>query len=95
MIDLLLSLIRADRDGDWQLSLDTIAAIIPFTAAAGHVTYAQDLPRYLMDMRALPEVAPEVHTQFVNENFVVKRGDGRFNQVPTDQALEQSINRDA
>ena len=62
LAELLLSHIRADQDGDWQLSLDTIAAIIAITAAASHVNYAKDLPRYLRDMRVLPETAPEVHT---------------------------------
>ena len=95
LIDLLLSLIKADRDGNWQLFLASIAGIIPFVKAAGHTNYAQGLPRYLSDMKALPEVAPEVHQEFVTGNFVVKRGSGKFNKDSPDLALEQSANHDA
>ena len=43
LIDLLLSLIKADRNGNWQLLLDSIAGIISFVTAAGHANFAQDL----------------------------------------------------
>ena len=45
LIDLLLSLIKADRDGNWQLLLDLTAGIIPFVTAAGH----RPMPRIYHD----------------------------------------------
>ena len=62
---------------------------------AGRINYARHTPVYLSEMRGLENNVPEmfVHTQ--KGGFVVRRSDKNFNSVPTDQALEQSINREA
>ena len=39
-------------------------------------------------MELLEKTAPEVHSEFVSGNVVVKRTNRRFNQVPADQATE-------
>ena len=92
MVELLLDFIRANRDGNWQLHLDTFAAMLPWMTVYDHVNYARWGPVYLADMKALPHTAPEVYQEFLMGNFVVKRSRHRFNQVPVDQATEW-INR--
>ena len=90
--DLLLSLIRADRDGDWMQLL-----------ALYHKLYCCNWPRQFMPKicftsciwNALSEKTPVVHDEFVHENLVVKLAHAKANQVRTDQLLEQSANRDA
>lgn len=47
-------------------------------------------------MKQLATKEPLMYQHMVNEGFVVRRsGKRNFNSVPTDQALEQSINHEA
>ena len=46
-------------------------------------------------MMELPDRAPDIHQHFMNGNFVVARTAQSFAQVPVDQALEQTLNRDS
>ena len=49
----------------------------------------------LSEMRGLENNVPEMFAHMQKGGFVVRRSDNNFNSVPTDQALEQSINREA
>lgn len=62
--------------------------LLPMFFAYDHNSYARWGSVYLSDMQELSIKAPEVYTEFLNENFVVKRSDGRFNRTAVDQALE-------
>ena len=46
-------------------------------------------------MKSLARTAKEVYDEFMNRNHPVKRATGSFNQIWTDLALEQSVNRDS
>ena len=39
-------------------------------------------------MKSLESSAPPVYKEFMDGNFVVKRSDNHFSQIPTDQATE-------
>jgi hypothetical protein len=93
MIELLLQYIRAEREGLWELHLSTTAAMLPYFFACGHVIYARWVSVYIADMRLLPAISPEVHHEFEAGGFGVRRTDVPFNQVWSDMALEQSVNR--
>jgi hypothetical protein len=86
-VDILLKLLRADREANFELHLEAVKA--------GHINYARYTPVYLAEMMALEESVPEMYMHLVNGGFVVRRSEKTFNCVPTDQALEQSINREA
>ena len=45
-------------------------------------------------MQKLPETHPEIHEQFLHGNFSVQRQHGKFNKIPPNQAIEQTINRE-
>ena len=85
MVEILLDFIRAERDGYWTLHLGTFAAMLPWLTIYDHTNYARWGHVYLADMKLLEKTAPEVHSEFVSGNFVVKRTNRRFNQVPADQ----------
>ena len=53
-----------------------------------HTNYARWGLVYLADMKNLKYTAPEIYTEFLAGNFVVKRSEGRFNQVSPDHATE-------
>ena len=88
MVGILLDFIRANRDGNWQLHMDSFSAMLPWLTVYDHTNYARWGPVYLADMQQLPQTAPNVYQEFIPGNFVVKRHVGRFNQIPVDQATE-------
>ncbi|WAR24223.1 P52K-like protein [Mya arenaria] len=88
MIEILLLFIRAEREGNWKLHLEAFAAMLPWLTAYDHLNYARWGPVYLAEMKDLENRAPEVYTEFMNGNFVVKRSNNHFSQIPTDQATE-------
>ena len=88
MIRILLDFIRAEREGNWQLYLEAFTAMLPWLTAYDHLNYARWGPVYLTEMLSLESKAPSVYHEFMNGNFVVKRSDNHFSQIPTDQATE-------
>ena len=94
--DLLLRLIRADKEADFILHLQTAMDIISYFHMAGRINYARYTPVYVSEMRQLEFKQPVMYKFLENGGFVVRRTKTRdFNCVPTDQALEQTINREA
>ena len=93
--DILLGLIRASREGDWDLHLYSIRALIPWSFAYDRVNYARYLSAYYAQMVALPQTHPEVHEEFKNGNFSVQLSeDNPFGRVQVDQDLEMTVNKD-
>ena len=37
---------------------------------------------------------PSIHQEFLQGNFSVRRTNGKFNMLPPDQVIEETINRD-
>ena len=66
MIGILRMFIKAERTGDWALHLQTIQAMLPYFAAAGHNLYAKSAHMYLQTMLELPETHPDIHSSFLN-----------------------------
>ena len=64
LVSLLKDLIRADREGDWQLHLNTVQSILSLFALYDRTNYLRWASLYLEDMRKLPETAPDVYEGF-------------------------------
>ena len=62
MVSTLLSLIRVTREGNWELHLECIKAVLPWFFAYDHTNYARFLPVYLVHMLELPDTHPEAYT---------------------------------
>ena len=75
------------------MHLCTVNEILPYFAVFDCIDYLRWGSVYLEDMKMLPKIAPEVHKQFLEGQFVVKRTHGKFNSVAADQSLEQTINK--
>ena len=88
MVETMLEFIRANRNGDWHLHLNSFAAMLPWMTIYDHTNYARWGPVYLAEMKGLETSHQELYEEFMNGNFVVKKRDGKFNQVPIDQATE-------
>ena len=92
LVQILLWFIRAEREGNWNLHLSSFATMLPGFAVYDHSNYTRWGAIYLADMKNIEETHPDIFTEFVNRNFVVKYTGYRFNQISTDQALEH-VNR--
>ena len=93
MVGVLKDLVRADREGNWELHLNSVQAALPLFAGCDRINYLRWASLYLEDMRKLQMDAPEVYENFKSGKFVVKRLEGSFNAVGADMCLEQTINR--
>ena len=92
MVAVVLDILRADREGIWELHLDAVQRAMYLFAAFDSTNYLRWCSLYLEDMRRLPQTAPSVYEQFAKGNFSIKEKPGRFTAVGGDQKLEQSIN---
>ena len=95
MVEIMLGLIRASREGDWNLHLASIRAMIPWCFAYDRLNYARYLPYYYAEMSQLPSNHPDVHEEFMRGSFSVQLGSvNPFGRIPVDQTIEETINKD-
>lgn len=93
--DVLLGLIQASREGNWQLHLFAIRQMIPWCFAYDKMNYARYLPPYYAQMTTLEVDHPEVYQSFMEGQFSVQlAGDNPFGRLPVDQTTEVTVNKD-
>lgn len=84
MADLLLTFVRATREGDWDLHLATAAKMLPWYFSYNHLNYARYLPVYLSEMGCLQTTHPSVAVSLPID-FVVQQQDRHaFSQTAMD-----------
>ena len=77
-----LDLLRADREGLWQLHFDAMQRALYEFAAWDSTNYLRWGTVYLEDARNLPETAPTVYSHFADgHSFSIKDKPGRFSAV--------------
>ena len=91
----LLSLIRAERSGNWSLYIESLTSMLPMFYAYDRVNYSRWLPIYICDMVDLEENAPEVHKEFLLGKFSINRTGNPYAAVLTDMVLKQTLNKDS
>ena len=95
IVDNLLALIRASREGNWLLHLHAIRAMIPWCLAYDKVTCTRYLPVYLADMVNLQTDHAGVHQGLMAGHFSVQLSEGStFGRLPVDQTTKVTINKD-
>ena len=95
MVEILLGLIRASREGDWVLHLASFREMIPWCFAYDRTNYARYLPYYYAQMTQLPTDHPRVHEEFMRGGFSVQLGSKNpFSRIPVDQTIEETVNKD-
>lgn len=93
--DVLLGLIRASREGNWQLHLYAIRNMILWCFAYDKINYARYLPVYYAQMINLHSEHPNVYSNFMNGIFSVQlAGESPFGRIPVDQTTEVTVNKD-
>ena len=93
--DVLLGLIQASREGNWQLHLYAIRNIILWCFAYDKINYARYLPVYYDQMIKLPSEHPNVYSNFMNQRFSIQlAGESPFGRIPVDQTTAVTVNKD-
>ncbi|KAL8590114.1 hypothetical protein ACOMHN_034344 [Nucella lapillus] len=93
--DILLGLLRASREGEWDLHLHAIRLMIPWCFAYDRLNYARYLPAYYAQMTNLAASQPEIYKAFKDGNLSVQLTESHpFGRIPVDQTTEVTVNRD-
>ena len=94
MVQILLDFIRAVRTGDWDLHLQACQQMLVWMHAYDRINYSRHFTYYWAGQQNISENFPSMYQEFKNGNFSTKRSPGKFNMLPPDQVIEQTINRD-
>ena len=95
MVDILLGLLRADREGDWPLHLSCIRSMIPWCVTLDKINYAMYLPVYYAHMSHLQETSPVLHDHSLNGGFSVQlRNEHPFARIAVDSTTDETVNKD-
>ena len=94
MVDLMLCFIRASREGCWRLHITALRDMLPWFHGYNRTNYARYGALYWSEMVVLEESHPEAYKAVNTGNFAAQRSSSRaFSQTPTDQTIEQTVNR--
>ena len=86
----ILRYIRAEREADWALHLNSVREMMSLFFAADHTHYARYALYYLRTMEQLP---PEVLKHFTAREHTMHHTPGYFNGIWTDMAIETTYMR--
>lgn len=93
MVDILRKFLKAERLGNWPLSLQSLHEMLPYLAASGHNLYVKCSSLYLQKMENLEVEFPEVYNHFMKGLHVVRRSDRLWAGISTDLTIEQCLMR--
>ena len=94
MVQVLLDFIKATRNGDWDLHLQTTERMLVWMHAYDRTNYSRHFTYYWASQQKLHTRFPSIYQEFQMGNFSTRRTPGKFNMLPPDQVIEQTINRD-
>ena len=95
MVEIVLGLVRASREGDFDHHLMCIRAMIPWCFVYDRLNYARYLPYYFATMCRLSMDYPDVYRHFMKGGISVQIGSSNpFSKIPCDQTTEETINKD-
>ena len=83
-----LIFVRAHREQDFPLYVESLKALVPWFFALDHHNYARWIPVHIRDMESLPA---SIHKEFEEHgHWVVAKTANRFSSIQIDQAHEQN-----
>ncbi len=69
----ILTLVRSQRDGRFDLYLESLSKLVPQFFALDQISYARWLPIHIRDLSILPNRQPEVQKEFEDGIFVIHK----------------------
>ena len=92
---ILLNLVRASREGHWELHLSAIRQMIPWCFAYNNLNDARYLPAYISEMSHLSETHPDIYEYLKAGSLSVQLGErSPIGRVPVDQTCKETVNKD-
>ena len=92
MVTIMLDFIRAVRNGDWTMHLNTLEQFIKYFFACDRLNYARMIPLYISEMLSMQEIDPSLLEEFSSGNWIVNKSKIAFCALGAYHALEQ-VNR--
>ena len=77
----MLLYIRAIREGDFDLYIESLTNIVPWVFAFDHTHYSRWLPVHIRDMMSLSDKHPEILAEFSTGKFVVHKTRNKFSAM--------------
>ena len=93
MIQILKTFIKAERTGEWELSLYALQQLLPYFAASGHNLYFKSAHVYLQMMCQLRNNNPRGYEAFKKGYHVIRRSDRYCAGLSTDLVIKQVLMR--
>jgi hypothetical protein len=93
--NIVLGLLRASREGNWNLHLHATSEMLPWCFAYDKTNYARYLTAYYGELTCLEEMHPKVKQAFQEGSFSVQLSAWNpFAKLPVDQTTEVTVNKD-
>ena len=80
--------IRASREANWQLHLESLRALCKYLFVYDRQKYARMVPLYLAQMQKLEIEDPDIYDEFMAGNFSVNKSTIPFCTIGPDHAIE-------
>ena len=94
MVQILLDFVKSIRLPDWNLHLQSAERILIQIHACDKINYARHFSYYWWSQQKIQNKFPAIYQQFQHGNFSTRLIKGKFNMLPPDQVIEQTINKD-
>lgn len=78
---LLLSFVRSLRERNYSLFRECLKQMLPWFFIIDHHNYARWLSVHVADLESLPTSAPDVHAEFCNGNFALRKTQKPFSAL--------------
>ena len=81
-------------DGNWNLHIAASEQMLKWFFTYGPTNCTRHFTFYWVSQLNLPQSHPNMLKEFQRGNFSVRRAPGKFNCLPADQVIEQTVNQD-
>ena len=94
LVQILFDFVKSIRQGNWDLHLNAAERMIPWFHAYDRTDYSRHFTYYWASQKVLHETHPLMYDAFKSSAFSTRRTAGKFNMLPPDQVIEQTINKE-
>lgn len=84
----IMMFVRATREGNWKLHLESLKSLTKYFFAHDRLNYARLVPLYIAQMQKLEVEDPDVYHEFTQGNFCVNKNEIPFCAIGPDHAIE-------
>ena len=89
LINCIVKALISQREGNFQLYVETLEEMLPWLFITDHYHYARWLSVHVLDMKQLEANAPSVFQEFLGGNFVTQKSSRKCSQMAHDQVHKQ------